>query len=46
MATFMPPVFGLIANHVSLKLMPVYLAFFFILLLVMISKTEKLCHNK
>lgn len=45
-STFMPPVFGLIANHVSLKLMPVYLAFFFILLLVMISKTEKLCHNK
>ena len=45
-STFMPPVFGLIANHVSLKLMPVYLAFFFILLLVMISKTKKLCHNK
>lgn len=45
-STFMPPVFGLLANHVSLKLMPVYLAFFFILLLVMISKTEKLCHNK
>lgn len=45
-STFMPPVFGLIANHVSLKLMPIYLAFFFILLLVMISKTEKLCHNK
>ncbi|MDB8735160.1 MAG: hypothetical protein UC749_03845 [Ruminococcus sp.] len=42
----MPPVFGLIANHASLKLMPVYLAFFFILLLVMMSKTEKLCHNK
>ncbi len=45
-STFMPPVFGLLANHVSLKLMPVYLAFFFILLIVMISKTEKLCHNK
>ena len=45
-STFMPPVFGLIANNVSLKLMPVYLAFFFILLLVMISKTEKLCRQK
>ncbi len=44
-STFMPPVFGLIANNVSLKLMPVYLAFFFILLLVMVSKTEKLCHK-
>ncbi|WP_443724868.1 hypothetical protein [Ruminococcus bicirculans (ex Wegman et al. 2014)] len=42
----MPTVFGLIANHVSLKLIPIYLAFFFILLLVMMSKTEKLCHNK
>ena len=40
-STFMPPVFGLIANHISLKLMPLYLAFFFILLLVMLSKTEK-----
>lgn len=45
-STFMPPVFGLLANNVSLRLMPLYLAFFFILLLVMISKTEKLCHNK
>lgn len=26
-STFMPPVFGLIANYISLKLMPVYLAF-------------------
>ena len=39
-STFMPPVFGLIVNHISLKLMPLYTAFFFILLLVMLSKTE------
>ncbi len=44
-STFMPPIFGLIANHISLKLMPVYLAFFFILLLIMISKTEKACRR-
>lgn len=44
-STFMPPVFGLMANHISLKLMPFYLAFFFILLLVMISKTEKACNR-
>lgn len=44
-STFMPPVFGLIANHISLKLMPVYLAFFLILLLVMLSKTEKACRD-
>lgn len=42
-STFMPPVFGVIANHISLKLMPVYLVFFLVLLLVMISKTEKKC---
>lgn len=44
-STFMPPVFGLIANHISLRLMPLYLAMFFVLLLVMISKTEKLCRK-
>lgn len=44
-STFMPPIFGLIANYVSIKLMPVYLIFFFILLLIMISKTEKACQK-
>ncbi|MGN0675435.1 MAG: MFS transporter [Oscillospiraceae bacterium] len=44
-STFMPPIFGLVANHLSLKLMPIYLAFFLILLLIMISKTEKLCSS-
>lgn len=42
-STFMPPVFGLIANHISLRLMPVYLALFMVLLWVMIAKTEKAC---
>ncbi len=42
-STFMPPLFGLIANYISLKLMPIYLLFFFCLLLVMIAKTEKAC---
>ena len=44
-STFMPPVFGLIANYISLKLMPIYLAFFLILLFIMINKTEKACRN-
>lgn len=44
-STFMPPIFGLIANHISLQLMPIYLAAFFTLLLVMISLTEKKCHH-
>lgn len=39
--TFMPPIFGLLANHISIKLMPAYLMFFLILLLIMILKTEK-----
>jgi fucose permease len=41
--TFMPPLFGLIANNISLKLMPVFLAFFLCLLVIMISRTEKVC---
>ena len=40
-STFMPPIFGLIANHISLQLMPIYLAAFLTLLLVMISLTGK-----
>lgn len=40
-STFMPPVFGLIANLINLKLMSLFLAFFFVLLLYMISATEK-----
>lgn len=42
-STFMPPVFGLVANHVNIKLMPVYLAVFLVLLLVMLSQVEKKC---
>lgn len=45
-STFAPPLFGLIANHISIYLMPLYIAFFFILLLIMISKTEKACKNR
>ncbi len=44
-STFMPPLFGLVANHISLKLMPIYIAFFLVLMLVMISKTEKQCEK-
>ncbi len=39
--TLMPPLFGLIANHISLTLMPFYLALFFGLLWLMMRKTEK-----
>lgn len=40
--TFMPPIFGLIANYINIQLMPLYIAFFFVLLIIMISKTEKI----
>ncbi len=40
---FMPPLFGLIAQHISISLMPLYLGIFFILMLVMVIKTEKKC---
>lgn len=41
-STFMPPVFGLIANHISVGLMPVYVLLFVILMYVMIKKTFRL----
>ena len=44
-STFMPPLFGLIANYISLELMPLYMAAFFVLLFFMIGKTEKMCNN-
>lgn len=44
-STFIPPIFGVLANNISLKIMPIYLAFFLILLLCMIVKTEKVCNG-
>lgn len=39
-ATFMPPLFGLVANYVSIKLMPAYLTFFMVLMIVLLRKNE------
>ncbi len=36
-STFMPPLFGLVANHISIRLMPLYLALFMAINLVMIE---------
>ncbi len=44
-STFMPPLFGLIANHISIALMPLFMAFFFVLMIVMIVITEKKCRG-
>lgn len=40
-STFMPPLFGLLANHISLKLLPAFLTFFFVLMIVMVEKSYK-----
>ena len=40
-STFMPPLFGLIANHVSLGLFPLYLLVFMALMIVMLEITRK-----
>lgn len=38
-STFMPPLFGLLSSYTSLKIMPVFIAGFFILMIVMAEKT-------
>lgn len=42
---FAPPVYGLLANHVSTELLPAYLAFFLLLIVIMhevvVAKTKK-----
>ena len=42
-ATFMPPLFGIIADKINIKLMPLFLVFFIILMVAMITKSDKLC---
>ena len=37
-----PPLFGIVAENISLRLMPLYLAFFFILMITMLAKTTKI----
>lgn len=41
-STFMPPVFGLIARHISMHLFPVFLAVFTLLLIVMTERLNRL----
>ena len=38
-STFMPPLFGLLANHISIRLFPVYLALFFAAMILLLEKT-------
>ena len=41
----MPPLFGVIANYTDLRIMPLFLGFFFILMIIMLQKTEKVCET-
>ncbi len=45
-STFIPPVFGLIADHVSIKLFPLYMMVFFILMISMTEKTFNKVRNR
>ena len=42
---FMPPLFGLIAQYISIAIYPFYLLIFVILLLVMLERANKICKN-
>ena len=39
-STFIPPLFGIISSLLSLKIMPLYLALFLILMITMITKSQ------
>lgn len=41
-STFIPPLFGLLGNAVSFKIMPFYLIFFFVLMITMIELTFRI----
>ena len=43
-STFMSPLFGLLAEHVAMELLPVYLLVFFGFMTVMLEKTHKICN--
>jgi fucose permease len=45
-STFIPPIFGIISSVLSLKIMPLYLAFFLILMIIMITKSQKMCKKQ
>ncbi len=44
--TLMPPIFGLIANHISVSLMPVFILVLLVLGAVMYARLDKKCSEK
>ena len=45
-STFMPPLFGLLANNISVTIFPFYLAFFALLMVVMSERFNRTMKNK
>lgn len=45
-STFMPPLFGLIANHISIQLLPVFLMVFVILMMTMLEFLNRLISTR
>ncbi|MGN0341444.1 MAG: MFS transporter [Roseburia sp.] len=45
-STFMPPLFGILANHISLKLLPAFQLVFFVLMICMVELTYRRTGNK
>ena len=39
-----PPVFGLIANHISASLMPVYMGLILLVMVLMCEQLNRKCH--
>ena len=44
--TFIPPLFGIIANRIGLSFMPIFLFIFIFLMIIMIERTYKIIKNK
>jgi len=44
--TFMPPIFGIIAQYISIRLYPLYLIIFVVLMLVMVERMNKVHEGK
>src|SRR5690554_3155554 len=45
-STFIPPIFGLLANYVTIALYPVYLSLFLVLMFIMTEKLNRLVISK
>lgn len=40
-STFMPPVFGFIAEHISIRFYPLYLLLFVVIMVMMVEKLKR-----